>query len=306
MTNISNNKKLNMAEPNPEDFGLKDYTKYFSPKENELKNIKSELNIQISKSEPLVGNLKNQKWDYFFWLIGVALGLGMFLLSSIFMSIILLAPIGGLLMLFGFKEGVYLLIAFLVCVIGFFFNYIREATFKYESSESKLNFYLKDVEGKSYDEKINRLRKSLNQVERMISYKEALKKYERQKAETGEDWWRTLSSYELEEAVASLFKRKGFQASVTKKSGDGGVDVIVRSSDKTLLIQCKGWESKVGVKPIREMAGVVQHHTEKDCVGIILSTNGFTSEAIKFANQSKTLLWDSKTLSEVAKDQYEI
>lgn len=306
MTNLSRNKKINMDEPDPKDFGLKDYTKYVLPKEDQLKNIKSELNFQITNSEPLVQKLKNQKWDYFFWLIGVVLGLGMFLITSFFLSLLLLAPIWGLLVLFGFKEGFHLLVAFSLCVIGIFFNYIRKATFKYESTESKLNFYLKDVEGNSYDEKISRLKKSLDQIERMVSYQIALKKFERQKAETGEDWWKALSSYDLEEAVALLFNRKGFDASVTKKSGDGGVDVIVRSSDKTLLIQCKGWESKVGVKPIREMAGVVHHHTEKDCVGIILSTNGFTSEAIKFANQSKTLLWDSKTLSEIAKGQYEI
>lgn len=297
---------MNMTEPNPEDYGLKDYTKYFSPKEDELKKIKKELNIQLSKSELLITKLKDKNIDFFVWIVSVVLFVLTTLFLSLLASVFVFAPVAGLLMLVGLDQKYFLLVAFSVLVVGFFLYQFRRANFKYESVESKLDLLLKYVDGDDYKEKIDRLKKSINQVERIISYKEALKKYERQKAETGEDWWKALSSYELEEAVASLFNRKGFQASVTKKSGDGGVDVIVRSSDKTLLIQCKGWESKVGVKPIREMAGVVQHHTEKNCVGIILSTNGFTSEAIKFANQSKTLLWDSKTLSEIAKGQYEV
>lgn len=304
MTKMSDNK--NIQEPNPEDFGLKNFTKFLLPSESQLKAIKSDLNFKISKSEVLIPRLKEHKKDAFFWLVGVILGLGAYFLSSIFGGFILLSLTWGLLMLVGLNEKSYLLYGFLISVVVIFLVQVRKIDFKYQSTEDRLNFYLKDVSGNDYTEKITRLRDSLNQAERMISYQKALEQYERQKAETGENWWRALSGYELEEAVSVLFNRKGYQAYVTKKSGDGGIDVVVRSTDKTLLIQCKGWESKVGVKPIREMAGVVVHSNEINPTGVILSTNGFTVEAIKFAKQSGLLLWDSKTLSEIAKGQYEV
>ncbi|MEK7775472.1 MAG: restriction endonuclease [Candidatus Zixiibacteriota bacterium] len=131
-------------------------------------------------------------------------------------------------------------------------------------------------------------------------YSSALEQYQLELAETGENWWKDLSGYELEKAVARMLNRLGYSATVTKQSGDGGVDVIAQNSSHTLLIQCKGWNTKIGVRPVRELLGVVTDSKINGTVAVMLSTNGFTEEASNFANRNRVLLLDARSLSEIA------
>ena len=90
---------------------------------------------------------------------------------------------------------------------------------------------------------------------------------------------------------------------LTKGSGDGGIDVIVMSTTKTYLIQSKGWHSRVGVSVVREMAGVTAHTQLPNPIGVVLATGGFTAEAQKFASSAGILLWEAKTLAMLSKHE---
>lgn len=63
---------------------------------------------------------------------------------------------------------------------------------------------------------------------------------------------------------------------------DGGVDLVLKKDGETVLVQCKQWKtSKVGVKVIRELYGVVM--AEGATRGILISSGSYTQEAQTFA-----------------------
>lgn len=94
-----------------------------------------------------------------------------------------------------------------------------------------------------------------------------------------------LHPLEFEMLVAELYKNLGYTVHLTKKSYDGGVDIVAEKSEvsqkEKLLIQCKRFRDKVTVKDIRELLGVVADG--KATKGTLISTAFFTKAAIKFA-----------------------
>ena len=134
-----------------------------------------------------------------------------------------------------------------------------------------------------------------------LPYLEALHKYYEAVDRKGATWWTQRSGRELEVALADLFSSFGYEVALTKGSGDGGVDVIVETSSRTYLIQSKGWQSRVGVPTVRELAGVVAHTPHREPVGVVLATGGFTAEAEKFASDAGVLLWGPDMLTQIAK-----
>lgn len=97
---------------------------------------------------------------------------------------------------------------------------------------------------------------------------------------------------EFEEYVADLFKRQGFQVEVTKKTRDGGRDIIAIRSDLDIkskyIIECKRHCStnKVGVDIVRQLYGV--QYSEGANKSILVTTSKFTKDAINFANKEQT------------------
>lgn len=121
----------------------------------------------------------------------------------------------------------------------------------------------------------------------------------RLEGQKGDEWWRSLKGYALEEELEKMLKSRGFETSLTSRSNDGGVDIFATVGNRKYLIQCKGWSSKVGVPAVRELAGVV---TSYDCevTGVVVGTNGFTAEARNFASQSGVRLWDATKLAHIS------
>lgn len=99
-----------------------------------------------------------------------------------------------------------------------------------------------------------------------------------------------VNPFEFEKIVAAIFRNKGYEASVTSKSGDGGVDVIVKKGGKVIYVQCKLYhESTAGAKEIREFYGVMALKNIQE--GIFLCTGGFTKSAMEYDN-NKLHLFD--------------
>src|SRR3990167_8649443 len=99
---------------------------------------------------------------------------------------------------------------------------------------------------------------------------------------------------DFERQVHALLKKMGFEAHVTKASGDGGIDIIAHSKEHITggkyIIQCKDWSKPVGEPPVRDLYGVVT--AEKANKGILITTSTFTSPAIKFAKDKPLELID--------------
>jgi restriction system protein len=116
------------------------------------------------------------------------------------------------------------------------------------------------------------------------------------------DSLRGLDWNELEKLVCAIFRRQGFKVSLRGGGGpDGGVDVVLRRSRRTLLVQCKQWKSKhVGVGVVRELAGIVAVQGVHG--GIVVTCGSFTKDARQFAQKSGIVLIDGAGLIRMRSD----
>lgn len=98
-----------------------------------------------------------------------------------------------------------------------------------------------------------------------------------------------LNPRRFEELVTELYRRRGFEATLTPASGDEGVDVyVVRNDDlgRTLwVVQAKRYaaHAKVGAGVVRELLGTV--HAKNASAGIIVTTSFFQPGAEKMEQE---------------------
>ena len=87
----------------------------------------------------------------------------------------------------------------------------------------------------------------------------------------------------FEEVVSDYYKLIGYRSEVTRMGADGGVDVLLYqqgADTPAILVQCKSWSQKVGVKAIRELYGVMA--ADQVGYGIFATTSDYTNEATQW------------------------
>ena len=113
---------------------------------------------------------------------------------------------------------------------------------------------------------------------------------------------RELSWLEFEHFVLEAFRRQGYDAQLTKAGADGGVDVVLKGEDGIKLVQCKQWKTKqVGVKAIRELAGVVSAQNAQG--GIFVCSGTYTKDAQSFARNADIELIGGKQLEKLIRPE---
>lgn len=113
-----------------------------------------------------------------------------------------------------------------------------------------------------------------------------------------------LSGVEFEKVVGALLQRMGFNTEMTAVTGDGGID-IVATLDRPLiggryLIQCKRFapDNLVGAATVRDFYGALT--ADRGAVkGILITTSGFTSQALDFARHLPLELVGGQQLREL-------
>ncbi len=110
---------------------------------------------------------------------------------------------------------------------------------------------------------------------------------------------RSLTWREFEELVAEAFRRQGYTVIENQTIGaDGGIDIRLKKNGALHLVQCKNWKtSKVGVKVVREMYGVMVSENASS-VKIIIS-GVFTQEAHNFSIDKPIDLVDGAQLEKL-------
>lgn len=95
---------------------------------------------------------------------------------------------------------------------------------------------------------------------------EKAKKFEQKLSkESGSDFYETIFSmdcYEFEEFVANIFRNLGYEASVTKKSNDQGVDIILRKGSISTAVQVKQYTDKIGNDSVQQVVAGMKFY---DC-----------------------------------------
>jgi len=105
-------------------------------------------------------------------------------------------------------------------------------------------------------------------------------------------WLRGMRPAEFEDYIADLFSRLGYKTSAVGQSHDGGIDVIAEKDGKTSYIQCKKFiTSEVTVGAVRDFYGALADRLANS-QGYFITTNKFTLEARKFAEDKPIELVD--------------
>jgi hypothetical protein len=110
----------------------------------------------------------------------------------------------------------------------------------------------------------------------------------------------SMDDYEFEHFVADLWERMGWETEVSTRSADRGIDVVAtrRSPyEEKALIQAKryGPNSTVGSPGIQQYASLKHQRRGVDKV-LVVTTNGFSSQAEELAHQLNVKLIDVEDL----------
>jgi restriction system protein len=107
---------------------------------------------------------------------------------------------------------------------------------------------------------------------------------------------REKSPTEFEEYIADLFSKLGYKTDATGRPNDHGVDVVAEKDGVKHYIQCKRFiTSVVNVHDVRDFYGAIADHLAQS-TGYFITTNRFTLEAERFANDKPIELIDGDSL----------
>lgn len=102
----------------------------------------------------------------------------------------------------------------------------------------------------------------------------------------------------FEDVCQQFYELKGIRSETTALGPDGGIDIRLFQDDSgkpTSIVQCKAWgERYVGVKPVRELLGVMTH--EKVGKAFFMTSGAYTSEAKAIAEANCITLIDGAML----------
>lgn len=115
----------------------------------------------------------------------------------------------------------------------------------------------------------------------------------------------SIEPRKFEELIARIFSIHGFDIQLTKKTRDGGRDIIAIKSDLDIrlkyLIECKRYaaDNPVNVELVRALYGVqMQEGANKS---VLATTSRFTADAKEFASKQNTTEWamDLKDINDI-------
>ena len=130
-----------------------------------------------------------------------------------------------------------------------------------------------------------------------ISWVPAPKKAEERPDKWSLDVLERIEWKRLEDLCCAFYREIGVRAEVTRLGADGGIDVRLFQDETdptrtTAVVQCKAWNQQVGVKPVRELRGVMTH--EKVEQALLMAPRGFTKDARAFAADNRIDLLDGE------------
>ena len=142
-----------------------------------------------------------------------------------------------------------------------------------------------------------------NELEdRYTKYVDALEEYNHFIEQNNRNYWIQMTGLQFEKELACLFRSKGYDATVTSATGDGGVDIILRKDGEKIAVQCKHHAKPVGPNDVRALQGVVA--SQNYSKGIFISLNGYTSTVYQEIRRGtiKIDLLDLKDILKIAKN----
>ena len=97
-----------------------------------------------------------------------------------------------------------------------------------------------------------------------------------------------MTGVEFENYLKLLFEKMGYTVSLTKKSKDFGVDLILEKNGKKTILQAKCYSNTVGVSAVQEIISARNHYNIFDA--IVMTNKTFSKEAQILAEENKVML----------------
>jgi hypothetical protein len=110
----------------------------------------------------------------------------------------------------------------------------------------------------------------------------------------------SISGYDFELLLKKLFETMGFLVTHTSFSKDQGADLVIEKDGVRSVIQAKNWTANVGNSGIQAAAAAIKHYNAHKA--IVISSSGFTINAIELAHSNNVELWDRSRLSMILKE----
>lgn len=105
----------------------------------------------------------------------------------------------------------------------------------------------------------------------------------------------SMSGWAFEQYVAKLLRSRGFQTTVTKGSGDSGVDIIAAKDGKRYAVQCKRYSQPVSRGAVSDAVAGVAHY--KCTASMVVTNSHFTPGAKALAASNQCILVDRDALA---------
>ena len=107
-----------------------------------------------------------------------------------------------------------------------------------------------------------------------------------------------MEGHEFEYFCADLLEKQGFMdVEVTRGSGDFGVDILAEKDGVTYAVQCKRYNSPVGVEAVLRTYGGRAYYERM--VGAVMTNQYFTAPAVEATKKLQILLWDRGYIDEM-------
>lgn len=110
-----------------------------------------------------------------------------------------------------------------------------------------------------------------------------------------------MSGEEFEIYMKVRFEALGFRVSSTKTSNDYGADLILEKKKQIIAVQCKRYQSNIGVRAIQEVIGSMAYYGASR--GLVVTNSYYTSNAKQLAYANDVILWDRDVLFQVMGDE---
>ncbi|MGG0936474.1 restriction endonuclease [Brevibacillus centrosporus] len=109
---------------------------------------------------------------------------------------------------------------------------------------------------------------------------------------------KTIDPFDFEIFISKFFTLKGFEATVTRKTGDGGKDIILRKGNEIFIVECKRYNTpKVSRPDIQKFHSAIIDSKAKE--GFFVTTGIFTQPALKYVEDKPIQLIDGTKLEQL-------
>lgn len=109
-----------------------------------------------------------------------------------------------------------------------------------------------------------------------------------------------MEGEEFERFLRKLFSKMGYNAEITKKTGDQGADLIIEKYGGKTVVQAKRYSNSVSNSSVQEIIGAKEYYNATEAM--VVTNNYFTKSAKELAKANNVSLWNRDKLMRMMDD----